>query len=247
MANPFLYLDEDVSLKATDLNVSSNPFFTEVENENPFLDDTNNPFAVLCDKDNSESYNIIENQPLQSNGTSNNELHSFEGNKENYYDTLNQTEKNDTEDNIFEENPPHQTVPNQNMQDLISTLTDQLDRTSTKLLGQIPATRTPSPVSMRDLHSPSPTPDIPLDDLLGVSSITDITQESVNHESMEPMFDLLGDSEANLIAAPKTKEDILSLFGSSNKVPKKRQPDFLCDEALETHDDPHAEEAPSEV
>nr|CAH7751220.1 unnamed protein product [Callosobruchus chinensis] len=43
---------------------------------------------------------------------------------------------------------------------LLAQVTGTMDATSTSLLDKIPPTRTPSPVSMRDLHSPSPTPDI---------------------------------------------------------------------------------------
>ncbi|XP_043659028.1 protein stoned-B [Drosophila teissieri] len=65
--------------------------------------------------------------------------------------------------------PPRPQAPPQSTQDLISTVSSQLDETSSELLGRIPATRSPSPVSMRDLHSPSPTPDSGLADLLDVS------------------------------------------------------------------------------
>lgn len=63
--------------------------------------------------------------------------------------------------------PPRPVPPSQTTQDLILSVADQLDQTSSHLLNRIPVTRTPSPVSMRDLHSPSPTPE--LGDLLDVS------------------------------------------------------------------------------
>lgn len=64
--------------------------------------------------------------------------------------------------------PPARPVPpSRTTQDLILSVSDQLDQTSSHLLDRIPVTRTPSPVSMRDLHSPSPTPDI--DNLLDIS------------------------------------------------------------------------------
>ncbi|XP_068630439.1 protein stoned-B-like [Battus philenor] len=44
-------------------------------------------------------------------------------------------------------------------QNLILSVTGQMEFTSTHLLDRIPPTRTPSPVSARDIHSPSPTPD----------------------------------------------------------------------------------------
>lgn len=65
--------------------------------------------------------------------------------------------------------PPRPVPPSKTTQDLILSVSDQLDQTSSHLLGRLPATRTPSPVSMRDLHSPSPTPDFP--DLLDVSDV----------------------------------------------------------------------------
>ncbi|CAG5023759.1 unnamed protein product [Parnassius apollo] len=44
-------------------------------------------------------------------------------------------------------------------QNLILSVTGQMEFTSTHLLDRIPPTRTPSPVSARDIHSPSPTPE----------------------------------------------------------------------------------------
>ncbi|KAH9632814.1 hypothetical protein HF086_016295 [Spodoptera exigua] len=44
-------------------------------------------------------------------------------------------------------------------QNLILTVTGQMEFTSSHLLDRIPPTRTPSPVSVRDIHSPSPTPE----------------------------------------------------------------------------------------
>ncbi|GBP22309.1 Protein stoned-B [Eumeta japonica] len=54
--------------------------------------------------------------------------------------------------------PPARPLPPET-QNLILTVTGQMDFTSSDLLDRIPPTRTPSPVSMRDIHSPSPTPD----------------------------------------------------------------------------------------
>ena len=59
--------------------------------------------------------------------------------------------------------------PSHATQQLITSLADQMDQTSSNLLNRLPVTRTPSPVNMRDLHSPSPTPDNQLGDLLDVS------------------------------------------------------------------------------
>nr|XP_019555694.2 protein stoned-B [Aedes albopictus] len=79
--------------------------------------------------------------------------------------------------------PPRPVPPSQATQQLISSIADQLDQTSTNLLRQIPATRTPSPVSMRDLHSPSPTPDF--GDLLSVG-------EQFKTEQQNQQDDLFG-------------------------------------------------------
>ncbi|XP_058836560.1 protein stoned-B [Topomyia yanbarensis] len=78
-------------------------------------------------------------------------------------------------DNSNKMAPPRPIPPSQATQQLISSIADQLDQTSTNLLRQIPATRTPSPVSMRDLHSPSPTPDF--GDLLSVGDQPQPTQD----------------------------------------------------------------------
>lgn len=56
--------------------------------------------------------------------------------------------------------PPRPVPPSRTTQDLILSVSDQLDQTSSHMLDRIPVTRTPSPVSMRDLHTPSPTADL---------------------------------------------------------------------------------------
>lgn len=58
--------------------------------------------------------------------------------------------------------------PCKETQDLLMSVMGAMDATSSHLLDRIPPTRTPSPVSMRDLHSPSPTPDNVFADLLDV-------------------------------------------------------------------------------
>lgn len=54
--------------------------------------------------------------------------------------------------------PPTRPLPPET-QNLILSVTGQMEFTSTHLLDRIPPTRTPSPVSVRDIHSPSPTPE----------------------------------------------------------------------------------------
>uniref|UniRef100_A0A1Y1MPJ5 MHD domain-containing protein n=1 Tax=Photinus pyralis TaxID=7054 RepID=A0A1Y1MPJ5_PHOPY len=65
--------------------------------------------------------------------------------------------------------PPPRPPPSKETQDLLMSVMGAMDATSSHLLDKIPPTRTPSPVSMRDLHSPSPTPEPNLADLLDVN------------------------------------------------------------------------------
>lgn len=85
-----------------------------------------------------------------------------------------------SEDELRSKKPPRPNPPpSQVTQQLITNLTDHLDQTSTNLLGKLPVTRTPSPISMRDFHSPSPTPDV--GDLLDVSEAFATAQQIENN------------------------------------------------------------------
>ncbi|CAG9762427.1 unnamed protein product [Ceutorhynchus assimilis] len=57
-------------------------------------------------------------------------------------------------------------------QDLLMSVMGAMDATSSHLLDRIPPTRSPSPISMRDLQSPSPTPEPAFGDLLDVGEST---------------------------------------------------------------------------
>ncbi|CAG9840118.1 unnamed protein product [Diabrotica balteata] len=65
--------------------------------------------------------------------------------------------------------PPPRPPPSKETQDLLMSVMGAMDATSSSLLGKIPPTRSPSPVNMRDLHSPSPTPEPTVRDLLDVN------------------------------------------------------------------------------
>lgn len=65
--------------------------------------------------------------------------------------------------------PPPRPPPSKETQDLLMSVMGAMDATSSHLLDRIPPTRTPSPVSVRDVHSPSPTPEPSFGDLLDVS------------------------------------------------------------------------------
>lgn len=67
-------------------------------------------------------------------------------------------------DHVFlEEEEPQGSQPTRPLppetQNLILSVTGQMEFTSSHLLDRIPPTRTPSPVSVHDIHSPSPTPE----------------------------------------------------------------------------------------
>ncbi|EAT48744.1 AAEL000239-PA [Aedes aegypti] len=197
MANPFLMDDEPMGGSEP----VSNPFLFDDDggatgvDDNPFLAQASNPFAdfggeaeepIAADTapnmndlfgtagvnavvtTGAEIFGVSEavmaqsslyQQPAQSN------------------EELKQTKAN------HKAPPPRPIPPSQATQQLISSIADQLDQTSTNLLRQIPATRTPSPVSMRDLHSPSPTPDF--GDLLSVG-------EQFKTEQQNQQDDLFG-------------------------------------------------------
>lgn len=76
-----------------------------------------------------------------------------------------------TEDNTHMEIAMARPLPPET-QNLILSVTGQMEFTSTHLLDRIPPTRTPSPVSVRDIHSPSPTPE-PEPELLPPIQATD--------------------------------------------------------------------------
>ncbi|CAG9101248.1 unnamed protein product [Plutella xylostella] len=60
--------------------------------------------------------------------------------------------------------PPARPLPPET-QTLIHSVTGHMELTTSHLLDRIPPTRTPSPVSLRDIHSPSPTPEPDIDEL----------------------------------------------------------------------------------
>ncbi|XP_023309936.1 protein stoned-B-like [Anoplophora glabripennis] len=73
--------------------------------------------------------------------------------------------------------PPPRVPPSKETQDLLMSVMGAMDATSSSLLDKIPPTRTPSPVSMRDLHSPSPTPDTTFGDLLDNPAVIPTVQQ----------------------------------------------------------------------
>uniref|UniRef100_A0A6P4DYM4 Protein stoned-B isoform X2 n=1 Tax=Drosophila rhopaloa TaxID=1041015 RepID=A0A6P4DYM4_DRORH len=176
MANPFL-MDDDLD----GCDMAANPFLMQSEPEpstdNPFGAATgaSNPFAFGGDDLEAEA----EPEAEAARDSDLDPAMSFFGTTIEAEDDALSLKSGAEEEDEGGKRPPQQPhahpppprpqAPPQSTQDLISTVSSQLEETSSELLGRIPATRSPSPVSMRDLHSPSPTPDSGLADLLDVS------------------------------------------------------------------------------
>lgn len=96
--------------------------------------------------------------------------------------------------------PPRPIPPSKETKDLILSVTGAMEATSSHLLDRLQATRTPSPTPIRDLHSPSPTPDIPFTDLLG----TDVTTGQLPAFPSNTEINLFGEEPiAEAPSAPK--------------------------------------------
>lgn len=209
MANPFL-MDDDLDGG----DVAVNPFLMQSdpepgESENPFGEAASNPFAFGGD-DGGEPVETAE--PVADIDAA----MSFFGTTIEAEDdalSLKSAAEEDEDGKKGTAAPPPRPQPPQSTQDLISTVSSQLDETSSELLGRIPATRSPSPVSMRDLHSPSPTPDSGLADLLDV----DISDSGSSAHTQAIEADLMGGSMT--AAAPMAPSPLDNPFGVPTAVP----------------------------
>lgn len=177
MANPFLFTEEEMAEEVPSQETFANPFLMEdtgeaeddavgAPSDNPFFDQqVSNPFADFQqpaeevtaapgeDAINTSFFDTTINDaediavpPVQINVGGGGGIGDFYSSE----DELEKTRKGA---------PPPRPGPPIAAQHLISTVAGQLDLASHDLLGRIPVTRTPSPVSMRDLHSPSPPPE----------------------------------------------------------------------------------------
>ncbi|XP_052742316.1 protein stoned-B-like [Bicyclus anynana] len=158
------------------------------------------------------------------------------------------------EDDTRESRPAMRPLPTET-QNLILTVTGQMEFTSSDLLDRIPPTRTPSPVSVRDIHSPSPTPEPDLFEEPPAAAAVAAAPAAADFNRNKParppparpprpappprpaQAPPAAADEINLFDAPvptvvkPTKEAILSLYS----VPKKeeKQIDFLSDDIPE--------------
>ncbi|KAL1506697.1 hypothetical protein ABEB36_006013 [Hypothenemus hampei] len=120
--------------------------------------------------------------------------------------------------------PPPRPPQSKETQDLLQSVMGAMDATSSHLLDKIPPTRSPSPVSMRDLQSPSPTPEPTFGDLLDVGDATHKTQEP--HSSTEDLLSLSSSHDINqnpAAPAPPRPASPISM-ASSRPAPPIRPP-----------------------
>lgn len=135
--------------------------------------------------------------------------------------------------------PPPRPPPSKETQDLLMSVMGAMDATSSHLLDRIPPTRTPSPVSMRDLHSPSPTPEPTFGDLLDVSDAktqneqkpvesSDLLMLGENDEQTNASHDILGsvvDKVCDINQNPSSASPVKSLSATASpKVSPRASP-----------------------
>ncbi|CAH0386581.1 unnamed protein product [Bemisia tabaci] len=119
--------------------------------------------------------------------------------------------------------PPPRPPPSKETKDLILNVTGAMEATSSDLLDRLQANRTPSPTPLRDLHSPSPTPDAQVQNLLG----DDINQPNF-FDTSQPGF-----TEAksqNLLDDTDLMSQPTDLFSQPQPVPVSMHSDLLGSE-----------------
>ncbi|KAK4886737.1 hypothetical protein RN001_003008 [Aquatica leii] len=261
-SNPFLMDDDDFF---GDSAISDNPFISQSaatissNSTNPFAfdpmelgpaeaelaADVPNTFQTCID---SNTINLIEpNKPQELLSDANSVVPITAPQKPS---GLNLKHTNTVESSTFDQNqslhnnvqipngpprpPPPRPPPSKETQDLLIS----------HLLDKIPPTRTPSPVSMRDLHSPSPTPEPIFSDLLDVNHSTappkppppstqpllfsdSKIQEAVTKVDTSKEFDLFGLEDVK--EPQKSTADIMNLYNTSSMVQSQPKPDLLFD------------------
>jgi len=98
--------------------------------------------------------------------------------------------------------PPRPVPPSRETVQLIQSVTGAMEANSSDLLDRLQANRTPSPTPIRDLHSPSPTPDMFSE---GPDLLMDTTQAPPpSSETIEP---------------PQTAANFMDIFGGGQDEP----------------------------
>lgn len=249
-ANPFLFTDDDYT---SPHSATSNPFLInddfQAEADNPFLSQSNNattnPFAfdpeelestepqVPFSTASSEPFGAGEHNIFGVNDcTFTNSIPQKPTDLDlKYTNTVDGNLINDSKGPTNASALPPRPPPSKETQDLLMSVMGAMDATSSHLLDRIPPTRTPSPVSMRDLHSPSPTPEPNLGDLLDVSDSKPVNKEQ------EPLQsdgnDLLSLSQENvcdinqnppLVEAAKPVKEKPARPGPPSRPPRPQPP-----------------------
>lgn len=232
-ANPFLFTDDDYT---SPHSTTSNPFLVnedfQGEADNPFLSQNTNPFAF--DPEELES-----TQPQSYDAVTASNDHNFFSVTENntvpqkptdldlkYTNTVDSGIAHGPQKNAAA--PPPRPPPSKETQDLLMSVMGAMDATSSHLLDRIPPTRTPSPVSMRDLHSPSPTPEPTFGDLLDVgdskppSKEPDQTQNDLLSLSQENICDI--NQNPPLVEAKPTAKDKPTRPSPPSRPPRPQPP-----------------------
>lgn len=247
MSNPFLFDDEgDAPTEAANPFLLEDDSKTEETNDNPFMAQASNPFAFDDGDDepepNVQEQNTVSAQLPVTTGDAEDKAMSFFGTtitEDDDHDIIDvQLKKIDPNEGKVP--PPRPMPPNQHTQDLILSVADHLDQTSSHLLDRIPKTRTPSPVSMRDLHSPDVanlllTDDLELDNsetvLRSDNPFADYDEPTVNQIQTNPKRPIpprpvppLSHVISEQAAPQQPAEADLFDFGMEETVPKPQAP-----------------------
>jgi len=106
--------------------------------------------------------------------------------------------------------PPRPVPPSQETVNLILSVTGEMEATSSHLLDRLPPTRTPSPTLIRDLQTPSPTPETGFSDLLDVGggAAPDTTGAHIPQPQEVNLLGDLDDISAPMPPAPTPSAEV---------------------------------------
>ncbi|XP_014355439.2 protein stoned-B [Papilio machaon] len=157
--NPFMMADiESSALTGDNPFVASNPFSDFGENYEPPVGDTVPVDIFGGESPTNLGAKNFENNPMDMFIGQQSDSEKFTKPTElDLVSTIVDSPSPTVGETCNREPPTHSLPPE--TQNLILSVTGQMEFTSSHLLDRIPPTRTPSPVSVRDIHSPSPTPD----------------------------------------------------------------------------------------
>lgn len=255
-ANPFLFTDDDYT---SPHSTTSNPFLSnddfQAEADNPFFSQSNNPSTNPFAFDPEELESTEPQLSLAAAVTeqfgaipANSSDHNlFSVNDDTFTNTNATVQKptdldlkytntvdgnivNDAKEPKHTPMPPPRPPPSKETQDLLMSVMGAMDATSSHLLDRIPPTRTPSPVSMRDLHSPSPTPEPSFGDLLDVSDSKPINKEQeVNQSATNDLLSLSQENVCDInqnppVAEPAKPKEKPTRPGPPSRPPRPQPP-----------------------